>query len=225
MPDARFRTRPATVRDQYASTLTSAVRSISDVAALPEKGTPEFEVLATFADDIKPMAVVPEPMRWPAGPNLASAIDLLRTDCAQSVTRNGLARKGKHNAAVGKNVLTAAFPGDELLTTIRSLTGLTHLKAVSASYIVYDGPGADLQLHIDKPTFGDLNLLVRLDDPPELAEPSATVFVHADGPYRMPLRAGEGILFDGTALLHGRTPLAVGETVTLLTIGVRNEDE
>lgn len=225
MPDQHFRTRPAKVRDRYAQAVTDAVRTVSAVAELPQKGTPEFDVLAAFAGDLRPLAILPEPVRWPAGTTVGTVLDTLRADCARSLAEHGVARPGKHNAPVGKAALTAAFPGDELIATVRALADRTELRPVSASYIVYDGPGSQLELHVDKPSFGDLNLLVRLDDPPEqpVGEPSATVFVTAEGVQRMPLGAGEGILFDGTGLLHGRTPLRDGEAVTLLSIGLRTE--
>ncbi|GAA2268193.1 hypothetical protein GCM10010145_48380 [Streptomyces ruber] len=209
-------------RSLYSTMLTRAVRSEFDIRDLPGPGTSHFELLTALAAESAVRTHLPGPLRWRPRWATRELCARLRADCATSAERSGVVRKDKRNAPVGQDCLAELFDTLGLLAGVQALVGEASLIPVAASYIVYDGPGSLLQLHLDRPTFGDITLLLRLDDT-DAAGPagqrSSTLFVTPEGYRREPLGTGESLVFDGTSTLHGRTALTAGEEVTLLSIG------
>lgn len=225
----RIRTLSAEGQNLYSTAVTRAVRSFTDVGKLQDAPGPVGEVLSALAVELAADSLIPGVLRYSPEWATGEVLERLRTDCSCSVDEDGLVRNNKRNAPVASPLLSLLFEEFGLLARVCELTGLTTLKAVSATYIVYDEPGARLELHIDRPSYGDINILMRIDEPRSDADAdalaSATVFIGPDGVRREPLEAGEAIIFDGTAALHGRSPLLEGETVRLLSIGFSyNED-
>jgi hypothetical protein len=89
-----------------------------------------------------------------------------------------------------------------------------------ASYMYYKTAGSGIKPHIDTEVFS-LNLMLKLKhQPPHNGLPSTTIVFPASAcPEKHHLPVGEAMLLHGSAVLHARTPVGVGEDITLLTIG------
>lgn len=89
-----------------------------------------------------------------------------------------------------------------------------------ASYLFYDEEGAGLRAHVDTDVFS-LNVNIMLRHDAEKAQKSHLFIFSVDGKTReeVLLSPGEIIITFGDSIVHGRAPLAAGETVSILTIG------
>jgi len=91
--------------------------------------------------------------------------------------------------------------------------------ARAGSYLKYV-EHQNLPLHIDNREFGDLTVLVCVRYvPPASGEASATMVASPAGVSRFRLRPGQFLAFSGATNPHGRTVLAPGESITLLSLG------
>ena len=153
-----------------------------------------------------------------ADTNLIAA---LAADCAASIAERGTQRKGKTNASVSDQLISRLLDEVDVVSYVAEARGLKLTSGSSAAYIAYDDPPAALQLHFDRPSFGDISMLLRIKAaaPTSGAPGSATIIVTEDGYQEYRLGVGECLIIDGVSTLHGRTPLSDGEMVQLLSLG------
>lgn len=91
---------------------------------------------------------------------------------------------------------------------------------VNAVYIYYDAAGHHIPLHVDYPEEFEYNLLICLDRRSSGTASATTTMVVTNGEARsIDLAPGQALLFHSSYTPHGRTPLAEGEAVTLISLG------
>lgn len=132
----------------------------------------------------------------------------------------GYERNGKLNATTGPQAgrLASRLENAEWATGSR-LHPLAGRTARAGSYLKY-AEHQKLPLHIDNREFGELTVLVCVRYvPPTIGEASATVVASPAGLSRFRLRPGQFLAFSGATNPHGRTVLASGESITLLSLG------
>jgi hypothetical protein len=93
-----------------------------------------------------------------------------------------------------------------------------------ANYLYYEQEGAGIDPHIDRVEFS-LQVLLMLEHEGYHSSRSSLALFPEGGPAHaifIPLEPGEFVLFRAASVIHGRTPVASGETVRLLGIGYRS---
>ncbi|MFB7669736.1 tetratricopeptide repeat protein [Kitasatospora sp. NPDC056138] len=154
----------------------------------------------------------------------SALLTAMAEEAEKAVAADGYLHNGKWNAAT----LDAAshFVGQvDLAAVVARFSGLAVEPPHTAVYIAYE-EGQHLDFHLDEFGFGEANLILCLkhERPAGLPRASATVFLAADGYLEYDLEAGDCVVFDGALTPHGRTPLSVGESVTLVSFGFRARD-
>jgi len=207
--------------DLFSTAWTRALRGFVDVNNLPEPGTPAHTCLMAIVNRLGSSPIIPRPLACQPEWATPAVLDSLRANCAESLP--GVAAEYinlKKNPDTTTDIHTLLTEVD-IAGYVGELTGLKVAGWVSSTYVVYDVPGAALHLHLDMPNFGDVNMLLCLDRtdtrPPE--ESSSTVFVTDRGIEKLYYGPGEGLVFDARLVPHGRTPVAEGEKVVLLSVG------
>lgn len=154
---------------------------------------------------------------WLSGPCLRE----LAREAEESLRQHGYVHNAKWNAPVG--VYAEEFvDGIDLAAYVEKVANIPVHPPTTATYIGYLDTGQGLELHLDDAEFGDINLLLSLSHvAPEGIPCSSTVFVEGDGLVSYPLRPGQGLVFDGVFIPHGRTPVSGGERVILVNFGFR----
>lgn len=139
-----------------------------------------------------------------------------------SVRTAGFMHNGKWNAPVGP-AAHAFVDRFELAATVSELTGVEVDEPQGATYIAYLETGGHLDFHLDDFHYGEVNLILCLRHSLGNADgiPSSTVFIEKTGYRRCPLMPGEFVLFDGAFTPHGRTPVAAGEQVLLVSFSFK----
>lgn len=217
---------------RFAITRTRAARAVADIRDLEHpdpRGTAE---LLRMAGELAPYSAVAQPLlRTPEWAS-ESVLEVLAANAAAASAAAPVLLDRKRNSGVSKRVDLLL---DRLGVTgyVARETGLALAEVPGSlgysSYIFYDEPGSFLQWHVDNRDLVDVSLLLCLDrvDGRSPREASATVCVLPDGFRRHHIRRGECLIFDGAFMLHGRTPVADGERVSLLRIGfkLRNKEE
>lgn len=208
--------------DLFSTAWTRAVRGVASVADLPEPGTAAHSCLTAIAERLGTSPLVAQPLRRRPPWATTAVLDALRANCAASLpSSQPEAVNLKRNPETGPDIHTLLTEVD-LAGYVGIETGLKIAGWVSSTYVVYDTPGAALHLHLDLPSFGDVNMLLCLDrtDVRPHDEASSTVFVTGDGIDRYHFGPGECLIFDARLTAHGRTPVVEGERVVLLSVGL-----
>ncbi|MEV7353686.1 hypothetical protein [Kitasatospora sp. NPDC091276] len=156
----------------------------------------------------------------------AELIAAMAEETEKAVATDGYFHNGKWNAAVGEAANRFAGQVDLAAVVTRS-TGLDVEQPHTGVYIAYLEEGQFLDFHLDEVGFGEANLILCLkhERPTGAARASATVFINAGGFLECDLAAGDCVVFDGALTPHGRTPLAAGESITLISFGFRARDQ
>ncbi|MER7759176.1 tetratricopeptide repeat protein [Streptomyces sp. NPDC097619] len=165
------------------------------------------------------------PVTLQGGSFPAELIEAMAVEAERVLAGGGYLHNGKRNAAVGD--AANRFAGQvDLAAVVKRSTGLEVEQPHGGVYIGYTAAGQFLDFHVDESGFGEVNLILCLTHrrPATAATVSTTVFLGPDGYTEYDLTPGEGLLFDGAATPHGRTPLAAGEQVTLVSLGFRERD-
>ncbi|WP_030246864.1 tetratricopeptide repeat protein [Streptomyces sp. NRRL S-350] len=152
-------------------------------------------------------------------------ISAMAEEAGKAIAAEGYLHNGKWNAAVGDAASHFAEQVD-LSAVVAGSAGLDVEQPHAAVYIAYVDEGQYLDFHLDDFGFGEANLILCLghDRSSRAARSSTTVFIDASGYLECDLAPGDGVVFDGALTPHGRTPLAEGECVTLVSFGFRARD-
>lgn len=182
--------------------------------------TVERALLGLLAERAAQERRIPEPIKlrasWLHGEVLADLV----AEAAHARTES-FAHNGKQNGPPGSRA-EGLLDIVDVPQWVYDVAGVRVLPPSVATYIHYSG-GDRLELHLDDPRFGVVNLLMCLrhvgkDSRP----PSSTVFVLGRNRVAAEaMDAGEVLVFDGRGLPHGRTPLSASEEVNLLLLGMQ----
>ncbi|WP_282793776.1 hypothetical protein [Streptomyces sp. CC224B] len=129
---------------------------------------------------------------------------------------------GKVNAKFGVAALELVRTVD-LARYVESVTGVAVRAPHASTYLGYLFDGSALELHLDDERYGDITLLLCLHHRPpnEGCTGSRTVFLEGRERRFVELGEREILVFDGVFAPHGRTPVAGGEEIVLLSFGFR----
>ncbi|MFJ9442815.1 hypothetical protein ACIRRH_13205 [Kitasatospora sp. NPDC101235] len=155
----------------------------------------------------------------------AELIAAMAVEAEKAVAASGYLHNGKWNAPVGDAANRFAARID-LAAVVGRSTGLEVEQPHTGVYIGYE-EGQFLDFHVDESGFGEANLILCLKHARRTGVPtvSTTVFINADGYLECDLGVGDCVVFDGALTPHGRTPLSVGESITLISFGFRARDQ
>jgi hypothetical protein len=119
----------------------------------------------------------------------------------------------------GASVASSLAVSPEFTQLARDVAGDVFPTGV-ASYLYYDAEGLGIAPHVDTEAFA-LNAILMLAHTAVAERKSHLVVYPANGgePERIFLEPGELALLFADAVVHGRTPVAAGEVVHVLTIG------
>ncbi|MGW4378460.1 tetratricopeptide repeat protein [Kitasatospora sp. NPDC004531] len=159
-------------------------------------------------------------------PFAAEPIAAMAQEADDALATAGYLHNGKWNAPVGDAATRFATRVD-LAAVVARATGLEVEQPHAGVYLAYRDNGQFLDFHVDEFGFGEINLILCLTHErptAAVAAPSSTVFITADGHLEHDLAAGDGVVFDGALTPHGRTPVGIGESVTLIGFGFRTRD-
>jgi hypothetical protein len=146
----------------------------------------------------------------------------LREEAGELRRTRALQQNG-HLIVVGGESADRFALGDDLRSLVERTSGSVEPTGV-ASYLYYDVPGSHLAAHVDTDIFSiNVNLKLAHDNP--MSPPSHLYVFHNDGRTREAIdhQPGEMVITYGDSIVHGRTPVADDETVTLLTVGFQPE--
>lgn len=184
---------------------------------MPERGTPARKALIALEEvlstrrTITPHRITPE---WLS----ANLVEALRRE-AEAHRTTPKVRDSWYNGPPGRIAKKLAST-TQLKDWISERIGRGVQDAINAVYIYYDDVGHHIPLHIDYPEAFEYNLLICLDRRPSGGPSATTTLVVADGEARsIDLAPGQALLFHSSYTPHGRTPLADGEAITLISLG------
>lgn len=127
-------------------------------------------------------------------------------------------RFDEHFLGCGAPTANALAASDQLSAFVTQFAGDVQSTGV-ASFIYYDEPGQGIQPHVDTEVFS-LNVLIMLGHKRVLGKNSALVIFPPRGEEeRIDLMDGEMVIFFAGSVPHGREPIQVGESVSILTLG------
>lgn len=98
-------------------------------------------------------------------------------------------------------------------------------RDVDLTYLHYAGEGHFCRAHIDRPDTYEYNCLLCLEHdtvPPATRQSELRIFT-GDRWLGYALPAGAALLFHSSSTIHGRTPMMEGETMLVLSIGLRTQ--
>ncbi|RAG80680.1 hypothetical protein DN069_36915 [Streptacidiphilus pinicola] len=156
----------------------------------------------------------------------AENLSAMTTEAAAALrSATGFIHNGKWNAPVDSAALDF-IDRVGLATLVSELAGVEVEEPQGATYIGYFEPGQFLDFHVDDFSYGEVNLIICLSHTGDgLSEhPSSTVFIERDGYRLCNLHAGDYLLFDGAFTPHGRTPVAAGEEVVLVSFSFKSRN-
>ncbi|MFK0191331.1 tetratricopeptide repeat protein [Kitasatospora sp. NPDC090308] len=155
----------------------------------------------------------------------AEPVAAMAAEAEKALFTDGYLHNGKRNAAVGEAANQFATQVD-LAALVARFTGLAVEQPHTGVYIGYT-EGQSLDFHLDEAGFGEANLIICLQRtrPTQADKASTTVFISTAGYLECDLGAGSSVVFDGALTPHGRTPLGVGESITLISLGFRARDQ
>jgi hypothetical protein len=194
------------------------LRRISPGRTVPASKAPEHAVLQFMAAHLAGGLRIPTPLLLK--PDLArsgwnSLLAEARETREKSFAHGGGGQAMAHAGPVANDWVSSA----QTARWIQEHTGLAVCENVEASYIYYEA-GSFCPLHMDRPRSNELNLLMVLDHKVSAGNgASLTYAITPDGPLWFQLVPGEALLFHSTHTIHGRTPLAVGEAIVVLSTG------
>ncbi|MFF1872593.1 hypothetical protein [Kitasatospora herbaricolor] len=205
--------------DLFAGTWNKVLRDFAKVSSLPGVGSPGETCLRAVAALMAPSLLVPEPVRvrppWASAPQVSA----LRDEAKMMLRESGYINNNKMNSACGPVAERLAYAVD-LAAYVAEVVGVKVKQPHAANYIGYWEAGQSLEIHLDSMKFSDINILLCVDrESSREGQGSSTVFVTPAGFKSEYCTPGEALIFDGTCLPHGRTPIGDGETVTLINFG------
>ncbi|GIH98189.1 hypothetical protein [Planobispora takensis] len=152
------------------------------------------------------------------------SISGMTEEAVAALRSEGFIHNGKWNAPVGPAALDFV-DRHHLSELVSELTGVDVEEPQGATYIAYFEAGGHLDFHLDDFHYGEVNLIICLRHvvPDSTRNPSATVFIQSGGYRSCPLETGSFVLFDGAFTPHGRTPLAEGEEVILVSFSFKTK--
>jgi hypothetical protein len=213
----------------FAIAWTRATRAMADIRALPAPDDPQTECLRAMAGHLAPYSSVPVPiLRTPEWAS-ESVMEVLAVNAARIAEQSAYQAEQKRNSPVSKKV-EMLLDRLGVVEYVEKECGLRLVRVPGemryTSYIFYDAPGSFLQWHLDARHIVDVSLLLCIDrrDDRDADEASATYAVTPTGVERFHFQPGQALIFDGAFTLHGRSPVAEGENVTILRIGFRLAD-
>lgn len=147
----------------------------------------------------------------------------LRKEAVEQVRPNAIWQPGHLLGACG-DIALALAKGPELKRVVETHGGPVDATGV-VSYMFYDGEGAGIPAHVDTDVFS-LNVNINLFHSREGGSRQSRLFIfHSDGEEREEyfFEPGQMMITFGDSIVHGRTPLVAGESITNLTIGFQPE--
>ena len=208
--------------DAFHRFWSGALQDLLAPGELPPAGSLLERSLLGIADVVGRGAAIRRPIQTVASWAGQSILAQLEGEAAAALSATGRANHGKRNSPVGEAAVdTLAAPA--VATWVGRQAGVVVDGPRCATYIGYAGEGPGLGVHLDKPGFGAVNLLVclrreRAANPRH--RPSTTFFFTPGvGLECFDLWPGDCLIFDGTRTPHGRSPLRSGDEMTLLSVG------
>lgn len=148
-------------------------------------------------------------------------LEKIYEDSDRAFRDHGWQHNGKWNARLSDHVADL-LDSAGIVSELKTLTQETIEFPHGGTYIRYFNEGERLNFHLDDFSYGEANVLICLDHFHGYSEKlSSTLFLGPSGYESHTLEKGGALAFDGCFTPHGRTPLAAGETVTLLALAFR----
>lgn len=202
----------------YLTKCDQMLRRIWPGRSVPVNKTPEYTALQLIATHLAGRLRIPTPLLLK--PDLAESKWTSLLAEAREVRPNSFAHGGGGQVMAHAGPLACDWVSSaQTARWIQDNTGLAVSEDVEATYIYYEA-GSYCPLHIDRPSTNELNLLMVLDHKVNAGRSSSLTFaITPTDPLWFRLVPGEALLFHSTHTMHGRTPLAAGEAIVVLSTG------
>lgn len=146
-------------------------------------------------------------------------LEALRKEAVEQVRPKAIAQPGHLIGDCGDLALALAN-GPELKRIVEQCAGPVDATGV-VSYMFYEGEGTGIPAHVDTDVFS-LNVNINLFHTREGGPRQSQLFIFkSDGSVKETyfFQPGEMMITFGDSIVHGRSPLVAGESITNLTIG------